>query len=148
MPADVQSARWFFDENAMGVAKALQHVRGDITWPGGPGELVAKGAKDHEWLPLVGKAGLVVLSRDKRIQRNPVERQALLDNGVRAFFQTAGGELNLFGQLQLWMRWWDEMEATLEDEPGPWIARVIKSGVRIFDRPKYDVSVSDSSPSG
>lgn len=83
----------------------------------------------------MGKAGLVVLTRDKKIRKNPMERRALLENGVRAFFQTTAAEMSLFDQLQLWMRWWNEIEATLEEEPGPWLARVTKSGVRIFDRP-------------
>lgn len=135
MAATVQQARWFFDENSIGVALALQHVRGDITWPGGPGGLVERGTKDHIWLPEVGKAGLVVLTRDKKIQKKRVERQALLDHGVRAFFQTSG-ELNLFEQLQLWLKWWAEMEALVELEPGPWLANVTKTRARIFARPQ------------
>jgi hypothetical protein len=55
VPATVQNPRWFFDENSIGVAQALQYVRGDVTWPGGPGGLVPQGAKDPEWLPVVGK---------------------------------------------------------------------------------------------
>lgn len=96
MPTAAQAPRWFFDENSIGVARALQYVRGDVTWPGGPGGLVPEGAKDPQWLPVVGKAGLVVLTRDKRIRRRPLEREALLTSGVRACFQTTGGQLNLF----------------------------------------------------
>ena len=31
MPIAIQAPRWFFDENSIGVAKALQYVRGDVT---------------------------------------------------------------------------------------------------------------------
>jgi len=131
--AAIQAPRWFFDENSIGVAKALQYVRGDVTWPGAPGGLVPEGARDSQWLPVVGKAGLVVLTRDKRIRRRPLERQALLASGVRACFQTAGGQLSLFEQLQLWLRHWSEIESLVEEEPGPWLASVTRVGVRIFE---------------
>lgn len=133
MPARLQTPRWFFDENSIGVAHALQYVRGDITWPGGPGDLVPAGARDHEWLPLVGRAGLVALTRDKRIRSRPLERQALLDHGVRACFQTTGGQLTLFDQLRLWLRWWNEIEKLVAEHPGPWLASVTRAGVSIFD---------------
>lgn len=133
MPTAAEAPRWFFDENSIGVAKALQYVRGDVTWPGGPGGLVPEGAKDPQWLPVVGKAGLVVLTRDKRIRRRPLERQTLLTNGVRACFQTTGGQLNLFEQLQLWLRYWSDIESLVEEEPGPWLASVTRIGVRIFE---------------
>jgi hypothetical protein len=135
VPANHQPPRWFFDENSLGVAQALQYVRGDVTWPGGPGGLVGKGAADTVWLPAVGKAGLVVLTRDKKIRSRTIERQALLDHGVRACFLTSGAHLNLFGQLQLWLRFWDDIEQLVDEQPGPWLASVTKQGVKLFDSP-------------
>jgi hypothetical protein len=85
------------------------------------------------WLPVVGKADLVVLTRDKRIRTRPVEREALLSHGVRACFLTSGARLNLFDQLQLWLRYWSEIEQLVTDHPGPWLASVTKNGVRRFD---------------
>jgi PIN like domain len=79
VPATPQIPRWFVDENSLGVAKALAYVRGDVTWPGAPGGPVPAGAPDTAWLPVIGQAGLVVLTRDKRIRSRPLERQALLD---------------------------------------------------------------------
>lgn len=140
MPTSVQTSRWFFDENSIGVAKALQYVRGDVTWPGGPGGLVPEGAKDQQWLPVVGKAGLVVLTRDKRIRRRPLERQALLTSGVRACFQTTGGQMSLFDQLRLWLRHWSDIEKLVEQEPGPWLASVTRVGVHIFDTGSGELS--------
>lgn len=100
MPATTQQPRWFLDENSLGVALALQHVRGDITWPGAPDGLVSSGATDATWLPIIGSADLVVLTRDKRIRTRPIEREALLDHDVRACFLTSGGNLDLFTQLR------------------------------------------------
>jgi hypothetical protein len=48
------------------------------------------GTADEEWLPVVGRAGWVVLTKDKWIRRREVERQALLRAGVAAFVLTAG----------------------------------------------------------
>ena len=133
MPAAPQALRWFVDENSLGVAKALAYVRGDITWPGASGGPVPGGAADTAWLPIVGQAGLVVLTRDKRIRSRPLERQALLDHGVRACFLTSGGTLDLFSQLRLWLRYWDDIETLVTEQPAPWLASVTRTGVRVFD---------------
>ncbi|MGE3796053.1 MAG: hypothetical protein AB7I38_19310 [Dehalococcoidia bacterium] len=94
-------------------------MRGDITWPGAPDGLVPAGASDTTWLPIVGCAGLVVLTRDKRIRSRPLERQALPGHGVRACFLTSGGSLDLFDQLRLWLRNWDDIEELVATNPGP-----------------------------
>ena len=80
----------------------------------------------------MGSTGLVVLTRDKRIRTRPVERETLLDHGVRACFLTSGGNLGLFTQLRLWLRYWDDIEALVDTRPGPWLASVTRIGVRIF----------------
>ena len=133
MPAAPQAPRWFVDENSLGVAKALAYVRGDVTWPGAPGGPVPAGAADTAWLPIIGQAGLVVLTRDKRIRSRPLERQALLDHDVRACFLTSGGTLDLFAQLRLWLRYWDDIESLVTERPAPWLASVTRAGVRVFD---------------
>ncbi len=81
MPATARAPRWFLDENSLGVALALQHVRGDITWPGAPDKLAPAGATDTTWLPIVGTTGLVVLNRDKRIRTRPIERESSWTTG-------------------------------------------------------------------
>lgn len=133
VPATPQAPRWFIDENSLGVAKALAYVRGDVTWPGAPGGPVPAGASDTSWLPVVGMSGLVVLTRDKRIRSRPLERQALLTHGVRACFLTSGGSLDLFEQLRLWLRYWDDIETLVAEQPPPWLASVTRAGVRVFD---------------
>ncbi len=133
MPAAQQTPRWFVDENSLGVVKALAYVRGDVTWPGAPDGPIPAGAADTAWLPVIGRAGLVVLTRDKRIRSRPLERQALLDHNVRACFLTSGGSLDLFSQLRLWLRYWDDIEAIVADQPAPWLASVTRIGVRVFD---------------
>jgi hypothetical protein len=118
----------------LGVALALRHVRGDVTWPGAPDGMVPAGASDMTWLPVVGSTGLVVLTRDKRIRTRPVERATLLEHGVRACFLTSGGNLDLFTQLRLWLRYWDDIERLVDSTPGPWLASVNRAGVRVIAR--------------
>jgi hypothetical protein len=47
-----------------------------------------------------------VLTRDNRIRTRPIERETLLNHGVRACFLTSGGNFDLFTQLRLWLRYW------------------------------------------
>jgi hypothetical protein len=45
---------------------------------------------DVAWLPTVGGAGWVVLTKDRRIRTRKLEAQALMDAGVGPFVLTAG----------------------------------------------------------
>ncbi len=48
------------------VSQAFALVRDDVLYPGGPGcPITTPDAKDHEWLPVAGQHGWVVLMRDK-----------------------------------------------------------------------------------
>jgi len=49
----------------------------------------AQGTPDAVWLPVVGKRGWIVLTKDTRIRYRPSEKQALLGAGVRAFAFTS-----------------------------------------------------------
>jgi hypothetical protein len=55
------------------------------------------GSQDIDWLPRVGAAGWVLLTKDQNIRRRPIELHALLQASVRGFFLTAG---NLRGEEQ------------------------------------------------
>jgi hypothetical protein len=48
------------------------------------------GALDETWLPVVGKNDLVLLTTDKRIRYNFLEKRALEENAVREFVFTSG----------------------------------------------------------
>ena len=49
------------------------------------GERIGQGLADETWLRDVGTRGWVVLMKDDAIRRRPLERDALIDGGVRAF---------------------------------------------------------------
>jgi PIN like domain len=62
-----------------------------------------RGAKDVDWLPKVGEARWVVITKDKNIRRNQLEIDAFLNAGVRAFVITAGN-VNREDQVTLLLR--------------------------------------------
>jgi uncharacterized protein with PIN domain len=67
------NARFFVDENDLGLARLLAADRSDVVYPGShllPD--VPLGTPDDEWLEVIGQRGLVVITRDKRIRRRPV----------------------------------------------------------------------------
>jgi hypothetical protein len=48
---------------------------------------------DDEWLKFIGEKGWFLISVDKRIRRRPIERQALIDYQVGAFFLSLSFDL-------------------------------------------------------
>jgi hypothetical protein len=54
-----------------------------------------RGTTDEKWLPLVGTEGWVLLTADKRIRYNFLEKHALEEHAVREFVFTSG---NMSGQ--------------------------------------------------
>jgi hypothetical protein len=113
----------------LSIAKALRAVRRDVVHPGHPEcPTIPLGAKDVEWLPIVGNEGWAVIMRDKRIRRRPIEKQRFVDHGVRAFCLTGAGNQTSWHMLQLVVRHWDRIEAAAA-QPGPFIFAVTTSGL-------------------
>lgn len=54
-----------------------------------------RGTPDEEWLPLIGRNKWVLLTADKRIRYNLLEKRALEKNSVREFVFSSG---NMSGQ--------------------------------------------------
>ena len=50
----------------------------------------AQDVVDEEWLAEVGTRGWIVLTKDKMIRRRTIEREALLNANVKAFFFMSG----------------------------------------------------------
>lgn len=82
---------------------------------------------DVDWLAEVGRRGWVVLSKDERIRRNRIEREALEAAHVRAFFLTqqdiTGQEMaNLFRDAL------PGMTNRTISQPAPFIFTISRSG--------------------
>lgn len=120
---------YFFDENLLGVARAFDGLRSDVRYPGHPAcPEIPHRAEDRTWLPVVGRAGWIVIMRDKKIRTRPGERQALMANGVRAFCLTSSGNSSSWEIASLLMRWWHRIEERA-NAPGPYIYSVTSRGV-------------------
>src|SRR5271169_1581563 len=75
----------YLDENLCNSAAILEKLKGIGVRCEQHLTHFARGARDEEWLPLVGKNGWVLLTTDKQLRYNLLERRALQRNAVREF---------------------------------------------------------------
>lgn len=83
--------------------------------------------KDTVWLEVCGNKGWVVLTKDRNIRYNLVERQTLLDSGVAAFVLTSG-QMNGAEMAHAYIKALPKITNFLEKYSRPFIARVHKDG--------------------
>jgi predicted nuclease of predicted toxin-antitoxin system len=84
--------------------------------------------EDRVWLTVVGERGWVVLTKDQRLRYRPLEIAALRSSRCRVFILTAG---NLRGSeiASAFLIALPRMFKVISTSPGPFIARVTKSGM-------------------
>lgn len=117
----------FFIDRSLGrkqVAEALREVGGTVEVHD---DHFPQTTPDVDWLAEVGRRGWVVLSKDERIRRNRIEREALEAAHVRAFFLTqqdiTGQEMaNLFRDAL------PGMTNRAISQPAPFIFTISRSG--------------------
>jgi PIN like domain len=131
MTADPSSLRFFFDESALVVGKALAVARRDAVHTG---HLlipeVPLGSLDPVWMPAVAARDLIVIGRDRRIRSKPGELALLLDSGLRVFWIAGKRDLSTWDYLvRLVNRWQDIERVVAERGPGPWFMAIREAGV-------------------
>jgi PIN like domain len=82
---------------------------------------------DVDWLAKCGENDWVVISGDKNIKRNSIEKTALLNSGVAAFFFTSGG-ITKEKQLEIIQKGLRRIFNILDSQRKPFIARLDKEG--------------------
>jgi PIN like domain len=93
----------------------------------------AQDASDVEWLGAVGRKGWVVLSKDDRIRLNEVERAALVEAGVAAFFLSRR-DLTGPQMADSFVKALPAIKRVLRRFPVPFIARISAQGeVSVFE---------------
>ncbi|MEI2702122.1 MAG: hypothetical protein V9E83_06940 [Baekduia sp.] len=114
--------RFYVDESATGLGKALAAARQDTIHVGHP--LIPEcpfGIADPEWMAAVAARDLIVISRDRRIRSRPGEMEMLREAGLRVFFIGGSRDQATWEWLQRVVRLWDRMEEVIDEAgPGPW----------------------------
>ena len=87
----------------------------------------AQDAPDEEWLAGVSAHGWIVLTNDKRIRFNEIERQALLTHRIGCFVFTRGNRTR-WEQVQIIARAWDRMQEVIGTMTRPFVYSVRADG--------------------
>lgn len=85
------------------------------------------GARDDEWLPVVGEPEWIVLTKDRYIRRRELEISAIINALVWAFVMTAA-DLTGPEQAAVFVRALNRMNRIAAAARGPLIGRVSESG--------------------
>lgn len=88
----------------------------------------SQSAPDLDWIPDVGKRGWVLITRDANIRRNPLERAAYVDAGLRGFVVT-GKEMGGPELAALLVRILRGMVNRAAGRPGPLLFTISQGGV-------------------
>ena len=140
-PPDLVAARWYVDADMLGLARILIQVRRDVTFPGDDGQrATARSSQppspvkdtatpDDIWMPMVARAGMAIITRDRRIETRTSEINAVISSRARMFAITSHEQLNNWGLLEVVVTQWRHMESAAE-EPDPFIYSVTRTGLR------------------
>ena len=125
--------RFFADETDLSLGKALEAAHpGEVVYPG-HADLpeVPRRSLDDEWLPVIGRLQLVVVTRDKNIRYRTVERLLWIEHQVRGFVLTGRSSQSTVESLQIIEENWHRISTVIDDRPkGPWMYTVTKGGLR------------------
>ena len=123
--------RFYFDADILGVGKVIGRLREDCTFPGDPGAVIHRrlrpacviaGANtpDEEWIGSVSAQGLIIITRDRAIQRRPAELDAVKHHNARMVTLASADAKDVWRQLEVVMTHWRGIE-NLASEPGPFV---------------------------
>ena len=95
------------------------------------GSLFKPDSPDVEWLPEVARRKWVLLTKDERVRRRPIEKQALLIPGARSFILTAG-KMTGREMADTFIRHIHRIQAIAKNQKPPFIATVTRDGVKVL----------------
>lgn len=92
---------------------------------------VPVGTPDLDWMPVIARRGLVVVTRDRRIRTRPAELRAYWEHGIRSVWIGAKQDLGPHQQLDLFLQHEERLQREITKRgPGPWALAMSPSGVR------------------
>lgn len=92
-----------------------------------PAQWSPRPSRTRFWIPIVAKLGWLVITRDAQIQGNLAEIEAVRDNGCKMLNLSSSDASTKWGQLELFMTRWREIEL-LPDADGPFIIQATRTG--------------------
>lgn len=93
----------------------------------------AADATDVEWLTDVGTKGWAVITKDKRIRRRPLERDAVLAARLRVFVLSASKNMTGAQMGELLVKHRHRLERLARKHAPPFIAGVYEKEIVLFD---------------
>lgn len=135
MTADATQLRFYVDESAVGLGKALEAARRDTIHCGH--KLIPEcplGVLDTDWMPAAAHRDLVAIGRDRKIRTRPGEREILRSSGLRVFRIGGKRDLPTWDWLLRVVSYWDDMEDVVKVRPtGPWFYLINVNGLAEVD---------------
>jgi len=86
-----------------------------------------QGTPDSIWLPFVGRNGWILITKDKNIRYNELEKDAIIQYRLREFYFVSGN-LNKHDMAQILTTALPEIRRLCQKEPPPFIASITKLG--------------------
>lgn len=131
--------RFYFDADVLGLAKAVAALRSDVTFPGDPGGVVHRRARepcpitspatlDQDWIPVVAGNEWLIITRDRRIQERRAEVAAVRDAGARMVALAGRDATGVWAQLEVLLCQWRAIERLLE-QPAPLIRTATRTSL-------------------
>jgi len=121
------------DENTLGLGKLLRRSgREDVLHAGHPGlQEVPVGTLDLDWMPVIARLDLVVVTRDRRIRSRPAELRVYWEFGIRSVWLGAKQDLGPRYQIEMFLAHKERLRREIVKRgPGPWALAMSPSGVR------------------
>ncbi len=121
------------DENTLGLGKLLRRAgRDDVVYPGHEDlREVPLGTPDLEWMPVIARLDLIVVTRDRRIRTRPAELRAYWEFGIRSVWLGAKQDMGPATQVELFLQHEERLRREIVKRgTGPWALAMSSSGVR------------------
>ena len=83
--------------------------------------------QDEDWIGEIGRRHWVAVTRDARIRYSPLALDVLMNSGAQLFVLV--GKLTTTEAVQTFLKWREQIEATVVSERGPFIAKIRRDGV-------------------
>ena len=119
--------KFFFDENTSErLTRGMKEFGEDVVHLR---DMFPQGAKDEDWLRVVGSKGLVLVTRDAQIRRKPGELAAYRRHNVGGFV-LQGKNIDHFGMIQQVVRNWPRMKELAVKTTRPFLFGVPPKGTK------------------